>query len=225
MAYEETRTPATPVVERERWLPADPAPLGLAGFALTTFVLSLNNAGFADNLTWVGLAFFYGGLAQFVAGIWEFANRNTFGATAFATYGAFWFALGFFIMLELTGHLGENANVENALGWYLAAFAIFNTYMMLWSTRVSAAIFMVFATLEATEILLALGFFFANTTVINIGGYVGIATAAAAWYASAAGVLNSMTAAPLLPVGRAIWVGPERPGPIPRVEEPARETR
>src|SRR5579884_2372744 len=82
--------PAPPVV-------ADPAPLGLGAFALTTFVLSVHNAGWAPDLIWLGLAFFYGGLAQFAAGMWEFKNRNTFGATAFSTYGAFWLALAFFV--------------------------------------------------------------------------------------------------------------------------------
>ncbi len=81
---EETR-PVLPV--------ADPAPLGLAAFALTTFVLSAHNAGWAPELIFVGLAFFYGGLAQFAAGMWEFKNRNTFGATAFSSYGAFWLSL------------------------------------------------------------------------------------------------------------------------------------
>ena len=78
---------------------ANPAALGLGGFALTTFVLSTHNAGLAPDLTWVGLAFFYGGLAQFAAGMWEFRAGNTFGATAFSTYGAFWLALATFAVM------------------------------------------------------------------------------------------------------------------------------
>ena len=81
---------------------ADPAPLGLAGFALTTFLLSGHNASFIPDLIWVGPALFYGGLAQLLAGMWEFRNRNVFGATAFSTYGAFWMALGIFVVLAGT---------------------------------------------------------------------------------------------------------------------------
>src|SRR5262252_9853259 len=97
---------------------ADPAPLGLAGFALTTFVLSVHNGGWAPDVIWIGLAFFYGGLAQFLAGMWEFRNRNTFGAVAFSSYGAFWLSLGFFLLLVLLkpGILVAG-NVTNSLGW------------------------------------------------------------------------------------------------------------
>src|SRR2546423_6824960 len=113
---------------------ANPAALGLGGFALTTFVLSTHNAGWAPDLTWVGLAFFYGGLAQFCAGMWEFRAGNTFGATAFSTYGAFWLALATFVVLVLAGKVPA-ADVANDEGWFLLSFAIFNTYMMVWSTR------------------------------------------------------------------------------------------
>src|SRR5436853_7727263 len=78
---------------------ADPAPLGLGAFALTTFVLSGHNATFIPDLIWVGLALFYGGLTQLLAGMWEFRNRNVFGATAFSTYGGFWLSLGVVVML------------------------------------------------------------------------------------------------------------------------------
>ena len=97
------------VLSEERALPtiveavpaADPAPLGLAAFALTTFILSGHNASFIPDIAWLGLAFFYGGLVQLLAGMWEFRNRNVFGATAFSTYGGFWMALGFFVTLVL----------------------------------------------------------------------------------------------------------------------------
>jgi succinate-acetate transporter protein len=88
------------------------------------------------------------------------------------------------------------------LGWILLAFAIFNTYMLLWSTQVNAAIFGVFLTLEATEVVLFIGFFSGNANIIKIGGYVGVLTALVAWYASAAGVINGMRGTPLLPVGK-----------------------
>src|SRR5438034_9355247 len=178
---------------------ADPAPLGLAAFALTTFILSGHNATFIPDVIWVGLAMFYGGLTQLLAGMWEFRNRNVFGGTAFSTYGGFWMSLGLFVVLavvsksfaaSLTG-----ANLPNAVAWFLLAFAIFNTYMLLWSTQVSVAVFLVFLTLEATEILLVIGNFDAahgnaNSGWIHLGGWVGIATAGCAWYTSAAGCIN-----------------------------------
>jgi uncharacterized protein len=197
--------------------PADPAPLGLAGFALTTFLLSGHNATFIPDLIWIGPALFYGGLAQFMAGMWEFRNRNVFGATAFSTYGAFWMSLGIFLVLLLVSKsfaLAMTANpnnVPNALAWFLLAFAIFNTYMLLWSLRVNVAVFLVFFTLEITEILLVIGNFYeahghANNHIVHWGGWIGILTAAVAWYTSGAGVVNGMSAPRrILPVGKPIW--------------------
>jgi len=202
---------------------ADPAPLGLAAFALTTFVLSGHNATFIPDLIWIGLALFYGGLTQLLAGMWEFRNRNVFGATAFSTYGGFWMSLGIFVTLAVVsktfGHALSGANLPNAVAWFLLAFAIFNTYMLLWSTQVSVAVFLVFLTLEATEILLVIGNFsaahgHANNGWIHVGGWVGIATAAVAWYASAAGVINGMKTRIVLPVGAALQL--HRPSPMPR---------
>jgi uncharacterized protein len=208
-------TPTRIVVESAAPV-ADPAPLGLAAFALTTFVLSGHNATFIPDLIWVGLALFYGGLVQFAAGMWEFRNRNVFGATAFSTYGGFWMSLGIFVTLAVVsktfGSALSGANLPNAIAWFLIAFAIFNTYMLLWSTQVSVAVFLVFLTLEATEILLVIGNFdaahgHANNGWIHLGGWVGIATAGVAWYASAAGVINGMKApAVVLPVGAPLAV-------------------
>ncbi|HET7760582.1 MAG TPA: acetate uptake transporter, partial [Gaiellaceae bacterium] len=142
---------------------ADPAPLGLAAFALTTFMLSGHNATFIPDIAWLGLAFFYGGLAQLLAGMWEFRNRNVFGATAFSTYGGFWMALGLFVTLVLVSKTVAAAvagpQLLNGLAWFLLAFAIFNFYMLMWSTRVNVAIFGVFLTLQITEVLLCIGFF------------------------------------------------------------------
>ena len=196
------------MAEIDRQLPvADPAPLGLGAFALTTFVLSVHNAGWAPDVYWVGLALFYGGLAQFMAGMWEFRNRNTFGSTAFTSYGAFWLGLGTYVLLILFGK-APTKDVNQALGWFLLAFAIFNSYMLLWSTRVNLAVFLVFLTLQATEIVLVLGSFGASDAIIHIGGYLGIVTAAVAWYTSAAGVVNSMAPTPVLPVGSPLWEVP-----------------
>src|SRR5579884_3681435 len=125
---------------------ADPAPLGLAAFALTTFLLSGHNASFIPDAIWVGPALFYGGLAQLLAGMWEFRNRNVFGATAFSTYGGFWMGLGIVVVLaDVSKNFAAavaGANLTNALAWFLLAFAIFNTYMLLWSMRVTTAVFL-----------------------------------------------------------------------------------
>jgi len=181
---------------------ADPAPLGLAAFALTTFLLSAANAGWmtsASGDAWLGYAFAYGGLGQLLAGMWEFRNRNVFGATAFSTYGGFWIGLGLWALL-VAPTAGPKAGKDVA--WILLAFAIFNTYMLLWSTMVNTAIFAVFLTLEATEVVLFIGNFAANANIVKIGGYVGILTALCAWYASAAGVGNGVAGRVVLPVGQ-----------------------
>src|SRR5437016_14165297 len=207
------------------WMPADPAPLGLGAFALTTFILSGHNATFIPDLIWVGPALFYGGVAQLLAGMWEFRNRNVFGATAFSTYGGFWLSLGVFVVLiqttKLGGALKGAADVPNALAWFLIAFAIFNFYMLLWSTRMNMAVFGVFLKLQVTEILLAVGFLMEahghpNNGWIHAGGWVGILTAAVAWYTSAAGVVNGMSPTPVVPVGAPLW------GRRPALSRPSR---
>ena len=190
---------------------ADPAPLGLGAFALTTFVLSAHNA-FGGSVTpllaFYGFAIFYGGLAQFMAGMFEFKNRNAFGATAFSTYGAFWMGLAAFVSLVLMGKVSA-PDVARSLGWILFAFAVFNTYMLLWSARLNTAVFLVFLTLEITEILLFVGNFLgeeAGSGLVALGGYVGILTALVAWYASAALLINGMTGRVVLPAGAPLWM-------------------
>jgi succinate-acetate transporter protein len=204
---------------------ADPAPLGLAGFALTTFLLSGHNATFIPDLIWIGPALFYGGTVQLLAGMWEFRNRNVFGATAFSTYGAFWLSLGIFVVLAVVsksfGAALAGANLPNTEAWFLFAFAVFNLYMLVASTRMSAAIFLVFLTLQITEILLVVGFFYvahghANNGWLHAGGWAGVITAIVAWYASAAGVINGMAAPRIvLPVGAPFWrSGPAVAAPV-----------
>jgi hypothetical protein len=192
---------------------ADPAPLGLAAFALTTFLLSAFNAGWmtrSSGLAWVGYAFAYGGLCQLLAGMWEFRNRNVFGATAFASYGGFWIGLFFYFQLygaKLATHPLTAGLFAKDLGWILLAFAIFNTYMLIWSTQVNMAVFGVFLTLELTEIILFIGNFSGSTGTVKFGGYVGVLTALVAWYTSAAGVANGMGGRLRVPVGKAL-LGP-----------------
>ncbi len=190
---------------------ANPAALGLGAFALTTFLLSAHNALGASSaplLPFFGYAVFYGGLAQFMAGMWEFKRGDTFGATAFSTYGGFWMGLAAFVVLILMGKVAAK-DVGASLGWILLAFAIFNTYMLIWSTRINVAVFLVFLTLEVTEILLFVGNFngdLAGSGLVSIGGWAGLVTAVVAWYTSAAIVVNNMPPAKVvLPVGQPIW--------------------
>ncbi len=200
------QTPIPPSTPAPLMGVADPAPLGLAAFALTTFLLSAKNAGWTHGTdAWLGYALAYGGLVQLLAGMWEFRNRNVFGSTAFGSYGGFWIGLGLYALL--VAPKASPAQVDNDRGWILLAFAIFNAYMLLWSTQVNEAVLAVFLTLQATEVLLVIGNFAHNTEVVKIGGYVGIATAACAWYASAAGVINGMVGNAVLWVGRPLGLG------------------
>jgi succinate-acetate transporter protein len=205
-------------VTTERELPAfspvaDPAPLGLAAFALTTFLLSGHNASFIPDGMWIGVASLLRRDHPAPRRDVGVQNRNVFGATAFSTYGGFWLGLAIFVLLATTSKafagLLKGSDVNNALAWFLIAFAIFNTYTLMWATRVSWAVTGVFLTLEITEILLAIGFFRLahghSPYMLHAGGWAGIATAAVAWYASAAGVVNGMSPRAVLPVGRPLW--------------------
>jgi uncharacterized protein len=194
-------SPAAPAVSI-----ADPGPLGLAAFALTTFLLSASNAhwmiGNGTGNAWLGYALAYGGLAQLLAGMWEFRRGNVFAATAFSTYGGFW--IGLFLWFQLVAPTAKSpAAIFHDEAWILLAFAIFNTYMLLLASQVNLAVFTVFLTLEITEIVLVIGNFTGGTGGISqIGGYVGVITAAAAWYTSAAGVSAGIGGKIILPVGK-----------------------
>jgi succinate-acetate transporter protein len=199
------------VADIKSGLRADPGPLGLSGFALTTFVLSVVNANFlsgaGDALVVIGLAVFYGGLAQFVAGMWEFHNGNTFGATAFTSYGAFWLS---FAALSIPGFgiaIAKTGPSQSAVGVYLLGWAIFTGIMMLGALRLNGGLAAVFVLLFLTFLILAIGNFSKQLGIIHFGGIVGILTAIAAWYVAAAGVLASASggriALPLFPLSRA----------------------
>jgi succinate-acetate transporter protein len=182
------------------WKPADPGPLGLAAFAMTTFVLSMFNSNLVDARglpVVLGLALAYGGIVQLIAGIWEFRTGNTFGAVAFCSFGAFWlsfWALNVFYAKGITGNAGH------AVGVYLWAWAIFTAYMTIAALRVSGAVLLVFVLLTITFILLAIGASGAHENLTHWGGYLGLATAAAAWYASAAVVINTTFGRTVMPV-------------------------
>lgn len=180
---------------------ADPGPLGLAGFAMTTFVLSCFNAGWIDGkLEGVvfGLAIFYGGTAQLLAGMWEFRKGNTFGALAFSSYGAFWLSFWYYAAHVLPTLPAGTAH--QATGLYLLAWTIFTAYLAVASLRVSGAVLAVFLLLTATFVLLTIGELGSSTGATKIGGYLGVLTAIAAWYASFAGVTNSTFKRTVLPV-------------------------
>jgi uncharacterized protein len=175
---------------------ANPAPLGLSAFALTTFVLSSANAGLipgADAAKMViGLALFYGGIVQVLAGMWEFRTGNTFGAAAFSSYGGFWLALGYSIQNNLVPS-------KTALGFFLLGWTIFTALMFLGTLRSNWALIVVFGLLTITFLLLALGEFGLGTS--TLGGWFGIATALAAWYTAVAAILAAGPAMFSLPVG------------------------
>jgi succinate-acetate transporter protein len=181
---------------------ADPGPLGLAAFALTTFLLSIVNAhwtsGNSAGTAFLGYALAYGGLAQLLAGMWEFRRGNVFASTAFSSYGGFW--IGLFVWIRVVP--GALTGTGHDLGWILVAFAIFNAYMLLMSTQVNLAVFLVFLTLQLTEVVLAIGNFTSNVSVGQAGGYIGVLTALVAWYTSAAGVSAGIGGKILLPVGK-----------------------
>jgi uncharacterized protein len=191
---------------------ANPAPLGLCAFALTTFVLSASNAGFlfkfgagADVV--VGLAIFYGGLGQLVAGVQEFRAGNTFGATAFCSYGGFWLALGF-VLLPPTGiaaALVKEATLPTALGVFLLGWTIFTLIMLIGTLRSNLALIAVFFFLFLTFLALTIGNLVTGggsdgSVWIQIGGWLGIITALLAWYTALAGILASSKAMFTLPV-------------------------
>ena len=178
---------------------ADPGPLGLAGFAMTTFLLSSANAHLWSSAGLTGavsLALVYGGIAQFAAGMWEFARKNTFGALAFTSYGAFW--LGLYAFINFNGGL----KVTGGLGVYLLAWTIFTLYMTIAAMKTSSALLSVFVVLDLTFIFLTIGNWGAgHENMVKIGGWLGILTAALAWYCSMAGVVNETWGKTVLPLG------------------------
>jgi succinate-acetate transporter protein len=197
-------TAGTTAAERVHFVPtpiADPGPLGLAAFALTTFVLSMFNSGLVGSggePIVFGLALAYGGLAQLLAGMWEFRTGNTFGAVAFTSYGAFW--LSFWAFVQFFEKSVPAADAGHAVGLFLIAWGIFTTYMFVASLRTTVAVSLVFFLLAITFFVLGIGNAGAHTGIVKLGGWIGLATAIAAWYASFAAVTNSTFGRTVLPV-------------------------
>jgi len=183
---------------------ADPGALGLGAFALTTFVLSTVNAGLiplgVESIV-LSVAFFYGGAAQLLAGMWEFRKGNTFAATAFSSYAAFWLAfwgLGRFFVPARGTTLSD---VNHAVGVFLLAWTIFTVYMCIASMRTSVAVFSVFVVLTLTFLFLTIGKFADSSGITKFGGWLGLLTAVLAWYASFAVVTNETWKRAVVPVG------------------------
>jgi len=199
---------------------ANPAPLGLSAFALTTFVLSLINVG-TRNITEpnivVALAFGYGGLVQLLAGMWEMAVGNTFGATALSSYGGFWisFAIvltpgGFQIVAayEATGSGADD--FTNAFGLFLMGWFIFTTILLICTLRSTVAFFLLFFFLDMAFLLLGIGYLQATdgapkTSVIKGGGYFGLFAAFMAWYNALAGIADDSNSFFVIPVAHFPW--------------------
>jgi succinate-acetate transporter protein len=179
---------------------ADPAPLGLGAFALTTFLLSLVNAGIMPKdaePVMLGVALAFGGIAQLLAGMWEFRKGNVFGATVFTSYGAFWLSFWAYLTFYAEGIPAEHHGV--AAGWYLLAWAVFTTLMLVAALRTTAILALLFAVVDVVFVLLALGALNASPGLTTTGGVLGIVAAGLAWYLCAAGVTASTFGRPILP--------------------------
>ena len=178
---------------------ADPAPLGLAAFAMTTFALSIANTniwGAGANAA-LALALVYGGAVQLLAGMWEFVRKNTFGALAFSSYGAFW--ISYYVLVKFILPGVKPLAVPVSVGVFLLGWTIFTFYMFITSLRVSVAVLAVFLVLTVTFVLLTIGAFNSNAHIDKVAGWFGVVTAALAWYASFAGVLNETYKKTVLP--------------------------
>jgi succinate-acetate transporter protein len=186
---------------------ADPAPLGLAALALTLLVFSMFNAGLLDRSgepVVLGMALAYGGVAQLLAGMWEFRRGNTFGALTFGSYGAFW--LSFWLLEQFFADRIPGAERGSAIALFFISWAILTALLWVASTRTTAVVSLMLFLLGLSFLLIGIGDAGAHDELVKIGGWFGIATAAAALYAAFAGVINTTyerTLLPLVPMRRA----------------------
>jgi hypothetical protein len=186
------------------WLPANPAPLGLMGFGLTTLVLSVVNAnivggGPASYPIVLGMALAFGGTAQLLAGMWEFRTGNTFGAVAFTSFGAFW--ISFFFLVSFNVAQLPAKEIGPALGLYLWMWGIFTGLMFLCTFASPRALQLLFLLLTITFILLGIGNSGNDSGIVHAGGYFGIATGAVALYIATADIMQALYKRSVLPVG------------------------
>lgn len=179
---------------------ANPAPLGLMGFGMTTILLNLHNAGFCDLTAVVlSMGLFFGGLAQILAGLLEFKKGNTFGMTAFTSYGAFWLSLVGILLLPQLG-LAQASDGET-LGGYLALWGVFTLFMFFGTLRANRVMQFVFASLALLFALLAVGNLTGNAGLLRIAGFEGIVCGASAIYLAMAEVLKEQFGRTVLPIG------------------------
>ena len=179
---------------------ANPGPLGLMGFGMTTILLNLHNAGFFPlTAVIVSMGIFYGGLIQILAGMMEFKKGNTFGTTAFTSYGAFWLSLVGILMLPRMGL--ADASSESFLGAYLGVWGIFTLFMFFGTLKGNRGIQVVFGSLTILFALLCYGNMTGNTAVLHFAGFEGIFCGASAIYLAMAEVLNEQYGRTVLPVG------------------------
>lgn len=178
---------------------ANPAPLGLLGFGITTVLLNLHNAGvFELNSMILAMGIFYGGIAQVIAGIQEYKKNNTFGATAFTSYGLFWLSLVGILTLPKLG-LAEVSDA-NSMGYYLIMWGIFTGVMFIGTLRINGILQFIFGSLTILFILLAVGDWTGNASIKMLAGFEGIICGLSAVYAGLAQVLNELYAKTVLPV-------------------------
>jgi succinate-acetate transporter protein len=186
----------------EKDLTANPAPLGLLGFGMTTVLLNLQNAGVFELSSMIlGMGLFYGGIAQIIAGIMEFKKGNTFGTTAFISYGSFWLSLVVLIVLPKTGLVA--APDKMTMVSYLLVWGIFTAGLFIGTLKLNRALQFVFASLLVLYILLAIGDYTESTAIKHLAGYEGIVCGFSAIYTGLAQVLNEVygkTVAPIWPV-------------------------
>ena len=179
---------------------ANPGPLGLMGFGMTTVLLNLHNAGFFPLTSVIlSMGIFYGGLAQILAGMLEYKKGNTFAATAFTSYGAFWLSLVGLLMLPKMG-LAEATDAQ-FLGVYLGLWGIFTLFMFFGTLRGNRVIQFVFASLTVLFFLLAWGNFTGNEALLHFAGFEGVVCGASAIYLAMAEVLNEQAGKTVLPIG------------------------
>lgn len=180
---------------------ANPAPLGLMGFGMTTVLLNIHNAGFFPISAMVlAMGLCYGGIAQVIAGILEFKKGNTFGLTAFTSYGLFWLSLVVLIVGPRTTWMDKTP--EAYMGWYLVLWGVFTLFMFFGTLRANRALQFVFLSLTVLFFLLAARDFTGSTTIGRIAGWEGIVCGGSAIYLAMAEVLEEQLGRPVLPIGR-----------------------
>jgi uncharacterized protein len=178
---------------------ADPAALGLGAFGLCTFLLSISNTGAVGGAAAavIGMALFYGGIGQLLAGMWEFVQNNTFGAFAFSSYGAFWLGWWWLVTHPQTMAAAGGAGI----GTFMLVWGVITLYLTVVTVRINNALLILFTLATVTFFALAIGALTASDAVTKLGGWLGIATAIAAGYGSFAAVINASWRRPVLPLG------------------------